>query len=558
MPNPANLGRARGPTLSVALGLAAVVIVVALMVIGGIPQALSGSGAHPGPFAVPGTGEPTVSATSPSNSSSNSSWQLVSTPVAPPALAGFGMVYDPSIRAVVLFGGCTSGLHFNISCTVTNETWTYSGGAWTQLQLSVAPSPRVQPAMTYDAKTGDVLLFGGASGGPSYLTYNDTWEFNGSAWTRLNPTLSPETGGWGVVMAYDDVLGAVVLFDSGQVYHGGPYLNDTWTFSSGQWTRVLRGTGPSPRGGEAFDYDPALGAAVLFGGNECQNQTGLCPNQGDTWTYANGTWTNESGIGPAPRNAPAFAYDPALNATLMFSGHDAELYYDDVWTYSSSGWTSLASNSFGPSPSEGAGLVYDAADRQVLSFGGYMNIGGPYNGTEIYFNGLWTFGTTAPPSTPSIVSLHASRTVLTVGNETLIVANVESRTPVTFQYTGLPYGCASENSYLLPCTPQQAGNFSILLTVRDTQDHSTEAALGLAVSPSRTGVTNPPPNGPLFGSGSPSLDTYLILGFLVGVGAGGAVAVASIGTRIKDRREGEAMAWEILSTQGGDAERPPP
>jgi hypothetical protein len=411
-------------------------------------------------------------------------WSAVNSTGTPSARAGFGMVYDPTIGAVVMFGGCTSGHYWNYSCNATGQTWTYSNGNWTELFPATSPGARVQPAMTYDPATGDVLLFGGASGYPTYLLFNDTWEFNGVTWTQLSPALTPVSSSFGAVMTYDTSTGSVVMFDSGEGYNGGPYLNSTYTFSGGQWTLSLNGTGPSPRSAESLTYDPLLGAVILFGGNACQNATGNCPNLGDTWAYSNGSWTNLSTNGPPPRNQAMFAYDPAANATVLFSGHYDATYYDDTWMYSAFGWTELTSSGLGPTPSEGGGLVYDAADHQFLLFGGYQEFGGSslFNGTEVYYDQLWSFTPPSPVVGLAITSLIANPSLITLGNTTVISTTVQSPAPVTFGYTGLPTGCGTSNVSVLSCTPTAVGNFTATLTVSDTLNQSASASVTIAVA----------------------------------------------------------------------------
>ncbi|MCI4372099.1 MAG: hypothetical protein L3K02_00415 [Thermoplasmata archaeon] len=580
-------------------------------------------------------------------------WVAVNSTGGPSARAGTGMVYDPTIGAVVVFGGCTAGHFWNYSCTTNNETWTYTHGNWTQLSLPLSPAARVQPAVTYDPTTGDVLLFGGGSGNSTYLSFSDTWEFTGTAWTPVNSTLTPPASDFGAVMTFDTAINAVVMVDSGEQYAGGPYLNDTWTFSGGQWSLALSGTGPSARSAESFDYDPTLGAAILFGGNECQNSTGNCPNQGDTWAYANGTWTNLTLVGPPPRNQAMFAFDPAINASVLFGGHFDSTYYDDTWTYSAAGWAELSASTSGPSPSEGAGLVYDAADQQLLMFGGYQNVGGSwqYNGTEIYYDQLWSFS--APPpgpglaiysflATPSLItlgnttvisslvqssspvtysyaglptgcasanvrvldctptavgnytadlmvfntqnqsasatvaisvaadssvgngtpvlvilSLRASTLSVSVGNTTTIVASVISSSPVTFSYAGLPTGCASANTDILRCTPTSVGVYLVQLTVTNSVGLSAQATLAISVTSSGATIHTPPsPTG--LGGSNAAAEEYLLLGAIVGAVLLGAVAVTAISAQAQYRREGEALAREMLSAREGDEERPHP
>ena len=321
-------------------------------------------------------------------------WSVVNSTNTPAARAGFGFVYDPALGKVVMFGGCVAGDFFNFSCTPTNETWTYSGGAWMQVHTSTAPAARVLPAMTYDATDGYVLLFGGGSGFPNYLSYGDTWAFNGTAWTQLSPSVHPSASPY-ARMAYDPALGEVILFDDGETYHGGPFLNATWTFSGGSWTRILNGVGPSPRAEEYLTYDPASRSVVMFGGNVCSNVTGSCPNLEDTWSFANDTWSDlTNSVSPGMRNAGAFAWDAAANVSVLYGGHLFTVFYNDTWEYSHGGWTLVPTR---PTPPAmiGPGFVYDAADREVLLFGGWNSSGG---GT--YSATLWTVGGLPSPPPP--------------------------------------------------------------------------------------------------------------------------------------------------------------
>jgi hypothetical protein len=53
------------------------------------------------------------------------------------------MVYDAARQRVVLFGG-------NQVVSGTNDTWEWDGSAWTQV-ADMGPSPRWSFGMTYDA-----------------------------------------------------------------------------------------------------------------------------------------------------------------------------------------------------------------------------------------------------------------------------------------------------------------------------------------------------------------------------------------------------------------------
>jgi hypothetical protein len=475
-------------------------------------------------------------------------WSAVNATGGPSARAGVGMVYDPAISGVVLFGGCLSGHYWNASCNATGQTWTYSNGTWSLRNLSTGPSARVNPQMVYDAATGDVLLFGGASGTPSYLEYNDTWEFNGTGWTQLHPTLHPTGGAW-EAMAYDPAASEVILFDSGELYATGSDLANTWTFSGGQWNLLVNGTNgsatsPSPRSGETLTYNDATQNLVMFGGFTC-DASGDCSNNNDTWLFANGSWhLAPPSSGPSPRNEAASAYDPLLNETVLVGGHSASTFYDDGWGYGGGAWAELT-NTSGPSPRSGAGLVYDAAAHAMLLFGGYWGL--ETAGTsDVFYGGLWIFGPQVPAPTPAIESFAVVPAELTLGHLALLSASVVGDSALTYRYSGLPAGCASADVAALTCSPQAAGNFTLHLTVTSVHGLSASASATLTVV-NRTGVI--PPGSPLpTNSSGNAFPTLLLIEFAVLGGLATVAAVTGVGllAHRRDRR---------LQEQGADLVR---
>ena len=76
------------------------------------------------------------------------------------------MAYDEARQRTVLFGGLVGG----------DETWEWDGTNWTQLKPTVSPSSRMHHAMVYDSKRGRTVLFGGTAGG------DETWEWDGKNW----------------------------------------------------------------------------------------------------------------------------------------------------------------------------------------------------------------------------------------------------------------------------------------------------------------------------------------------------------------------------------------
>ena len=116
-----------------------------------------------------------------------------------------------------------------------------------------------------------MILFGGANGS----TYdNDTWSWSGTAWSQLTPTNSPSVRDSSRSMAYDPTLSELVLFGGLQRQHlSGRHLDlERHHVGPAELT-----TSPPLVGGATMAYDTATSDLVLFAGFEQQG------NQSDTW-----------------------------------------------------------------------------------------------------------------------------------------------------------------------------------------------------------------------------------------------------------------------------------
>jgi len=292
--------------------------------------------------------------------SSNETWTYVSgywtnitsSSSPPPPRSGAAMTYDAKDGYVLLFGG-SGGL------TVGSDTWKYAGGTWTQLKPTKSPPTRELQSMAYDAKDGYVVMYGGLGGSGNAI--GDTWTFAAGKWTRLNliaGTTAPEQR-YSSSMAYDEKDGYIFLF-GGFVYfkpQGYFILNDTYTFSGGTWTRLSISYAPSPRDDAGLAYDASGGYLVLFGGDTLGGRVS------DTWTYSGGAWTELTGTHPSNQSSNLVA-DPLDGYMLLYVGGANE-----SWKLLNGGWMPVVS------AREWAGLVYDAADKYVLLFGGATGSG---------------------------------------------------------------------------------------------------------------------------------------------------------------------------------------
>jgi YVTN family beta-propeller protein len=103
----------------------------------------------------------------------------------------------------------------------------------------------------------------------------------------------------------------------------------------------------------------------------------------------------------------------------------------------------------------------------------------------------------------------------------------------TYNYTGLPPGCASKDAASITCTPTQVGTYQISVSVHDqVGDHNTHSVV-VNVVPAKSGTAS----SGFLGLGNTG---YLLVGGGVAVVAAG-VLLAALRSR-KSRREGEGVA----------------
>lgn len=116
----------------------------------------------------------------------------------------------------------------------------------------------------------------------------------------------------------------------------------TWTWDGSNWTRLDPSSSPSLRYSAVMDFVPANGAPVLFGGSGIESGP-----PGDTWTWTGTTWNEvHAANNPAPRRNAAAAYDPASAQQVMFGGLvDGYKCNSETWGWNGRTWSHLEPNS---------------------------------------------------------------------------------------------------------------------------------------------------------------------------------------------------------------------
>lgn len=322
----------------------------------------------------------------------------------PPARAYHTLTYDPLRQRLVLFGGCNGQVVFN-------DTWEWDGSDWLQCTPATSPRPRQFHAATFDPVRGRTLLFGGVN----YLTNSqsdETWEWDGSNWTLLQPAARPPAL-WRMAMAYDPLRSRAVLFPRGATFGGN--TEDLWEWDGNTWTNrgaVMPQT-PTTLCLMAFDaiagtmllFDPVMHRTVSWNGataavlgqggpNSAQAITydsqrnrvvlaGTC--SGDVWEWSGSTWVRQQG------QPSTYLYSSSVAMGYHAASARTVLLENGTWTWDGGRWTEVLSAAASPSMSSAA-MAEDGPRNCAVLFGtGQLNNLSPLQAMTWEWSGsAWT------------------------------------------------------------------------------------------------------------------------------------------------------------------------
>jgi len=252
-----------------------------------------------------------------------------------------------------------------------------------------SPSQRFDAAMAWDAGNGYMLLFGGVSYMGNVFP-NDTWSWNGSAWTQRFTITQPNTvfssGSYIPVvrrpaaMAYHSPTSQVVLVAQGETYR---WSGSNWLPAPGGIPSAI--SSPGTPINLAMGRDEGRNQTVLFVGSHVVNNAGnpiLQPGS-ETLLWDGFTWTlRATATHPYPAEQPSMTFDSG-SGRLLLCTTDATNSQSYFWEWNGTNWTqrSVASH-----PTAGGVLATDVARGQVVMLDGSLNPSP---------NHTWTIGATS-------------------------------------------------------------------------------------------------------------------------------------------------------------------
>ncbi len=455
-------------------------------------------------------------------------WTQLSPSNSPVARSDVGMTYDTALGETVLYGGTDSSHTFG-------DTWQYSGGNWNPISTTGGIPARADMGMVYDAHDGYLLVFGGccSSTGP----YGDTWYLSGSSWTQVTPFPSPAARD-GLAMAYDPAGGFVALFSGINSWTSPSIIyGDTWEYASGTWTQLSPTSSPPARYDSGMVYDSGDGYTALFGGVNSNYQ-----NVQDTWAFpppltatATASPSNiDQGQSSTLTAFPSGGYSPysySWNLPQGCTGSNSPsvtcspsiygLYTVTLTVTDATGRTStpnvvLTVNrdpqvSFTASrTSLDVGQPTTLSGRASAGSGGYSwgwsglppgcsstsqsftctptGTGGGSNAAKLTVTdsdgGTGSYIVTLLVSTDPSVTKPAASPGSLDANQATTLSTTPSGGSVgdSFTWSGLPTGCSTSNVASISCTPTAAGNYSITVSVTDSNGWTTTStALSLTI-----------------------------------------------------------------------------
>ncbi len=284
------------------------------------------------------------------------------------------MVYDTQRNVIVLFGGY-SRLSKEDEGGALNDTWEYDGVTWRRIETAVSPSPRSGHTMAYDNKRGVVILFGGNSADSPLL--NDTWLYNGVSWQQqTNLLISPPRRSH-ATMSYDPRTETVLLFGG----YSGYSANDLWEYDGLNWkqldvelveTRLM--------------YNPTF-PKIVYGGNYgivAFTEDSIFSYTDQKWDVLSEPSANDVGLNQIFL-LTAFSFDARRNIFVLFGGQNIP---NDTWEFDGNSWNRYESPLSLTARSEHA-MVFDSEKNVTVLFGGADQDGTFLNDTWEYDGTTW-------------------------------------------------------------------------------------------------------------------------------------------------------------------------
>ena len=236
---------------------------------------------------------------------------------------------DSERGVIVLCGKKSPGFSTN------NFTWEYNGALWIE-KNTLHSGLKGDVEIAYDSARKKIVAYVGPGWGENGM---ETWEYDGTSWTRIITAHNPTAAGDGALMQYDPISNNVVLITSADDVFSTNYA-ETWLYDGTDWTLMVAGYPTNAMlGGLAFD--------------SARGKMFLLTTDSESWDWDGCDWTLLHPLhSPTPaRGYFTMAYDQSRSVCALFSGENGSLHPVDTWEWDGNDWTE-----FIPDPEPGMGI----------------------------------------------------------------------------------------------------------------------------------------------------------------------------------------------------------
>lgn len=279
-------------------------------------------------------------------------WIREGAAIRPPKRSHAAATYDVARDRFVVFGGEVNP-GFVPPAVALDDTWEWDGRIWSS-RSGPGPSARSRAAIAYDPVHRRSVLFGGRTAGNKPVVLGDTWEWDGSTWTLIEPVTSPAPVA-DHSMTYDPVRGRIVL-----VGENGPQA-ETWTYdiTTQAWEKLVTVDPPPSQIGSRLIWDAARQRLMWIGGIDAANATGVR----DLWELVGDTWVAGVALDDV-RTGHTVVADPR-GRVVVWGGEDSVKLVNAALIWNGVGWSDRIVNQL-PVIATDTSAVLDEARGKVM------------------------------------------------------------------------------------------------------------------------------------------------------------------------------------------------
>ena len=273
----------------------------------------------------------------------------------------------PGRGEVVVHNGRGSG-----SATPLASGRVWNGWGWASRSSASAPTAREGGAAAWiGGSYRSVLTYGGRNGGTFYSSTHRLNQTTNS-WRQL-PVSGPQARALHA-MAWDSTRNRVVLY--GGLTATGMALSDTWLFNplNGTWAQSTPSATPPALFNHRMAWDPISQRVILHGGRS--DPDGVVPSNRETWAWDGSTWSQACAgglCGGGNREEQCMVLDEGRGAIVMFGGHllaaGAHVGTTDVLAWTGAEWLPVTTRGLDVGVRSGGSCAWDPAGRGIVWLG---------------------------------------------------------------------------------------------------------------------------------------------------------------------------------------------